>query len=116
MRIGPTPSMSSNLTIALIERDRSNPTAAAQRSLRNLQATRVAVSRQCQFAPEPLPSTTCGPSNQPHHPREYCEAAVSRSSDPVYEPHRIPMCASAYQAQQLPPRENVFDHLIDVYG
>ena len=123
MRIGPSPNLPANLTLALILRDRANPTPAAKASLRTLQATRVAVSRQCGYAPEPIPFTACHRPLGPDHPRELREVAAcmtpQRAKRP-YHPHHIPDCSLPYNAQKVqksydrPP--DALEGLVDVYA
>lgn len=126
MRIGPSAKLPSNLTIVLIERDRANPVPAEHRSLRRLKATRMAVSRQARYAPEPIPCPSAGRTPDcPKPDRHTSEAATAapfcdaRPDEPrkPYHPHRIPDCELPYNAQKSHERPaDPFQRLLDLYG
>lgn len=117
----------SNLTIALIERDRTNPAPAACCSQRAMPATRVALLRQAQFAPEPLLSGACyGTPSWSLERRDACQPgqridctdeAADRDRERPYDPHRMPVCHLPYDRQKLDAiATDPFDRLLDVYG
>ena len=123
MRIGPTPNLPANLTLAMILRDRANPTPAIKQSLRSLQATRVAVSRQCEYAPEPIPFSACQRPQTPHYPQDPCgpnACATPQRPQPPHHPHQIPECSLPYDGQKTqkcyhrPP--DALQGLIDTYA
>src|SRR5690554_862628 len=107
MRIGPASTTPSNLTIALIERDRARRARGGDCSLRSPLAVRVSIARECQLTPDTVPTTRSRGEVTEDGLRRLEAAEVH----PPHDPHKPdeprgrqsrPSHAIAYNAQKLP--------------